>query len=67
VGAFKSITTVEYIKGVNDDGWQPFEKRLWQRNYFEHIIRDESEYLRIAEYMENNPVKWNEDRYYEDS
>jgi REP element-mobilizing transposase RayT len=66
VGAFKSITTVEYIKGVNDDGWRPFEKRLWQRNYFEHIIRDEPEYLRIAEYIENNPIKWNEDRYYEE-
>lgn len=39
IGAFKSITTHEYIKGVDGLGWPRFDKRLWQRNYYEHIIR----------------------------
>jgi len=35
--------------------------RLWQRNYYEHIIRNEKEWLSIQEYIQHNPVKWEED------
>ena len=35
----------------------------WQRGYYEHVIRNEKEYLRILEYIENNPLKWEEDIY----
>lgn len=35
---------------------------VWQRNYWEHIIRDESEMNRIREYIETNPAKWEMDR-----
>ncbi len=62
IGAFESITTVEYIRGVKTKDWQPFEKKLWQRNYWEHIIRNEKEYRRISQYIINNPKKWSEDR-----
>jgi len=62
--AFKSITTVEYIHGVNQYGWQRFNGKLWQRNYFEHIIRDEQSDQRISEYIHNNPAKWVEDKFY---
>jgi REP element-mobilizing transposase RayT len=33
----------------------------WQRNYYEHIIRNEEEYEKIAEYIENNPANWDND------
>jgi len=33
-------------------------KKLWQRNYYEHIIRNENDFNRIYEYIENNPLKW---------
>ncbi len=36
----------------------------WQRNYYEHIIRDEESFKIISEYIINNPLKWNEDKYY---
>jgi putative transposase len=65
VGAFKSLTTNDYIRNVKQNNWQPFNKKLWQRNYFEHIIRDHESYLKIAEYIHANPVKWREDKYYE--
>ena len=39
----------------------PFQKRIWQRNYYEHIIRDENDYMRIAEYIINNPITWEND------
>ena len=58
VGAYKSLTTVECGKGVRELGWPPFEKRLWQRNYYERIIRNESELGLAREYIANNPMKW---------
>ncbi|WP_172915382.1 transposase [Capnocytophaga canimorsus] len=41
--------------------------QIWQRNYYEHIIRNEASYFKIHEYIENNPAKWNEDCFYEES
>ena len=37
---------------------------IWQKSFHDHIIRDEAEYLRICEYIETNPAKWQEDIYY---
>ena len=34
---------------------------VWQRNYYEHIIRDDADYNHIAEYIANNPQRWTED------
>ena len=62
IGAFKSRTTVEYIHGVATYGWTPFPGKLWQRNYYEHIIRNERAYERIREYIVSNPVRWWLDR-----
>ncbi len=62
--AFKSITTVEYIRGVKNVGWQPFNGKLWQRNYWEHIIRTEQSYQQISDYIVNNPSKWKDDKFY---
>ena len=52
VGQLKSFTTKKY------------NNVLWQRGYYEHIIRNEQEYLKICEYIENNPQKWEEDKYW---
>ena len=62
IGVFKSITTVEYINGVKNNHWKPFIGKLWQRNYWEHIIRNEQSYVTISEYIKNNPVNWNADK-----
>ncbi|NMB97481.1 MAG: hypothetical protein GYA02_12870 [Clostridiaceae bacterium] len=58
---FKTMTTNEYIRGVKTLGWKPFDGKLWQRNYWEHIIRNENEYNRIAEYILKNPQNWDND------
>ena len=39
-------------------------KSIWQRGFYDHIVRDEQDYLGCAEYIENNPVKWSEDEYH---
>lgn len=38
---FKTMITNEYIRGVKNEKWRQFEGKLWQRNYFQCIIRDE--------------------------
>ena len=55
VRAFKSKTAVKYISGVKNGVYKPFRKRIWQRNYYEHIIRDIDDYQRICKYIEENP------------
>jgi putative transposase len=37
---------------------------VWQRNYYEHIIRNEKSYYQISEYIQTNPLKWQDDQYY---
>ena len=60
--AFKSITTHKYIAGIKQKQWPPFPGKLWQRNYYEHIVRDENELNDIRRYIMDNPKKWNLDR-----
>ncbi len=56
------MTTNEYIKNVYENNWLRFPGRLWQRNYFEHIIRNEDELMKIREYIRNNPLQWDSDK-----
>jgi REP element-mobilizing transposase RayT len=41
-------------------------EKLWQRNYWEHIIRNEKSHQRIADYIANNPMEWLKDKFYSD-
>jgi putative transposase len=59
---FKTMTTNEYIRGVKQHGWTPIPSKLWQRNYYEHIVRNEKELARIREYIRNNPAHWDTDK-----
>ncbi len=59
---FKTMTTNEYARGVKQHEWQTFVGRLWQRNYYEHIIRSDESLHRIREYIINNPGQWAYDR-----
>ncbi|TCD26672.1 hypothetical protein EZ456_11985 [Pedobacter psychrodurus] len=62
VGAYKSIVSnacLQLFKSQNKT-----MGKLWQRNYYEHIIGDESAYQNISNYIKNNPSKWNEDKFH---
>lgn len=61
VHRFKSLTTSRYRSGVIQSYWPPFVGKLWQRNYYEHIIRNESELTRIRAYIRDNPLNWETD------
>jgi len=58
---FKLMTTTRYRWGVEKSGWPPFRKRLWQRNYYERIIRDDNEWNWTREYVAGNPANWAND------
>ena len=62
---FKTMTTNEYIRGVKQNGWPPFPGKLWQRNYYERIIRTENDLNRIRQYIVNNPLNWKFDENFE--
>ena len=52
VGQIKSFTTRIY------------GEKLWQRSFYDHIVRNEKEYLEIWDYIDTNPSKWADDEYY---
>lgn len=55
---FKTMTTNHYIRNVKVENWKPFDKKLWQRSFYDRIIRNEKELNNIREYIMNNPLKW---------
>jgi REP element-mobilizing transposase RayT len=61
IQAFKSMVTHEYVMGVRQQRWASFRGRLWQRNYYEHIVRDEDDMNHIRQYIIDNPSRWAED------
>jgi putative transposase len=58
VGAFKSTATVQYVRGVKANRWSAFRGQLWQRGYYEHVVRNESALARVRRYIEENPARW---------
>ncbi len=59
VRSFKSAVTKNFNKLC-----QSHIKPLWQRNYWEHIIRDDEKLHSIREYIHNNPAQWELDELY---
>ena len=67
IQAFKSTTTHSYIEGIKQQNWPPFAGRLWQRNYYDHIIRNNTDLDRIREYITGNPLHWELDQLHPDN
>jgi putative transposase len=59
---FKTMTTNNYIHGVKEHGWRPFKGQLWQRSFYDHVIRNDEALNRIREYIRTNPRRWVLDR-----
>lgn len=64
VKSFKRETTKEYLKLVRWGFLPDFEGKLWKESFHDRIIRDEDEYKMVWEYIANNPLKWELDRYF---
>jgi REP element-mobilizing transposase RayT len=64
IGAYKSLVADNCLELFIKHRPGQFMGKLWQRNYWEHIIRHETAYHHIARYIVNNPKNWREDRFY---
>ncbi len=68
LGAYKSLVANGCLD-IHKQKWAgvnpaPYMGKLWQRNYHEHIIRNEQSYQTISEYIINNSAKWNDDKFF---
>ncbi len=61
---FEAMATNEYIRNVKQGKLKPFNKRLFQQSFHDHIIRGEKDYQKIWEYIDTNPLKWELDCFY---
>ena len=64
---YKTMTTNACIRAVKEGRMPPFEGRLWQPSFYDHVVRNERDYLRIWQYIDENPLRWTEDIYYEET
>ena len=62
VGGWKSACTSAIKEQRRAHDWP--EIQLWQRNYHDHIVRDERELNLIREYIQTNPARWDEDEHW---
>lgn len=60
IGYFKSYTTKRHNE-INNT----VNISLWQRSFYEHIVRNEQDYLEIWDYIDTNAFKWDKDKYYD--
>ena len=59
IRGFKSAVTKRLRESYGNPGL-----KIWQRNYYEHIISNDLDLHNIRKYIENNPLKWELDEYY---
>ena len=64
IQSFKRYSTLEYIRYVKAGVIPAFNNQIWQRSFHDHVIRDEAGYLKIWNYIDGNPSKWEEDCFY---
>ena len=58
VGSYKSCVTRRIHELL------PQIREVWQRSYYEHVVRDEQDLTRVREYIRQNPLRWSEDPYF---
>lgn len=63
MGWYKTMTTNEYVRLVRQGALPPFYGKLWQRAYYDHILRNDDDCLRVWNCIDTNPARWAEDEY----
>ena len=66
IGAYKSLVanaSLEHYK-MTCESPDEYMGKIWQRNFYEHIIRNEEAYEKISDYIISNPINWETDQFY---
>ena len=56
----------QIVKAMKETVTKQIGYSIWQKGFYDHIVRNDSDYYRIWKYIDNNPAKWREDCYYEE-
>ena len=64
VQSFKRYSTIVYAKMVKDGVLPPFDKQIWQRSFYDHVIRNRDDYNEVFKYIYENPMRWCYDELY---
>jgi REP element-mobilizing transposase RayT len=64
IGAYKSLVTVNILNYIKTNQENRFLGKLWQRSFFDTIIKDHDSYIRMFNYIEDNPSNWKNDEFY---
>jgi REP element-mobilizing transposase RayT len=64
IGAYKSLVLQHALQYIKTNCPDTILGKLWQRGYYDHIIRDYQAYEKITDYIANNPVKWDDDKFF---
>lgn len=62
IGGYKSKVATDWFKACKESG--RVAGSVWQRSFMDHIIRNKADYLQHWQYIENNPLKWENDKYF---
>ena len=60
----KKTTISKIIKHYKTNVSKEITYSIWQKSFYEHIVRNEKEYLKIKEYIKSNIINWNKDKYF---
>jgi putative transposase len=60
IGSYKSLT----YKHCREQSHESDLGKIWQPNYYEHVIRNQAAFEKISQYIETNPEQWDKDSYY---
>ena len=60
----ENISIIKIIKKYKSSISQRLGYSIWQKSYYDHIIRDEKEYYIIKKYIQDNIINWNKDKYF---
>ena len=52
------------VRSIKTQVTRAAECVIWQDKFYDHIVRNQDDYLQICSYIESNPAKWTEDKYY---
>ncbi|MFH0854750.1 MAG: transposase, partial [bacterium] len=60
IGSFKSKSSIEYLKYIKQNNLN-ISRQIWQRSFYDHVIRNERSLNAIREYISLNPENWEQD------
>ena len=60
----KEASISKIIKHLKTNISREIKYSIWQKSFYEHIVRNEKEYLAIKEYIKNNVINWSKDKYF---